>query len=280
MMHLSWARCAFTALLCAVLLVSCGPKQQSQQAQASSNAPAAPNPNVPTAAEQQFVFSNAQFTAPILLHVPPDDFPSSQVLARENGSTVEWWAFNGSNIGCVQQGYATTIGFPPLPAVDGYNFDGHTLENVLEGAGVRAIQSYSLTLNPTPWGSIERSFSCTITTGSMAPFAQGQDLHGALTIPLAQRVCSRWTFVNHYQNAVPGQGNAQVFAGTFAYTMKPLVDGARFSGDGTASIKMYLNPDNGQWTVLSFEQHDPQLSFTGFAGVEQAAPVQTSCAGP
>jgi hypothetical protein len=239
-----------------------------------------PNPNVPTAAEQQAIFSSAQFTAPVFLRIPADDFRSSQILASENGSTVEWWTFVRSKIGCVQQGAGASSPIPLKPSVDGYNIDGTQLESVLERAGVRAVQSYSLTLDPTPWGTAPYSFSCTVNTGNMAPFAQGQDMHGALAISIVQRVCSRWTFVNHYQTAVPGQGNAQVFAGTFAYSMKPLVDGAQFTGDGTASVKMYLNPDNGQWTIASFELHDPPLSISNLSGVEQAAPTQTDCGGP
>ncbi|MEI9933204.1 MAG: hypothetical protein WDM89_22400 [Rhizomicrobium sp.] len=96
-------------LLCAVLVSSCGPHKS-----ASGNASSTPDPNLPTEAEQQIVFSAAQFAAPILMHIPPDDFPSSQVLAAENNHTVEWWTFIRSNVGCVQQGYAATIGFLPM----------------------------------------------------------------------------------------------------------------------------------------------------------------------
>jgi hypothetical protein len=270
---LSIRRAAGVALLCAVLLSSCGQRHSGNSGGNGSQ----PDPNAPTAAEQSVVFSNAQFIAPVKMHIPADDFASAQVLAAENNGTVDWSTFLGSQVGCVQQGYATVIGFRPMPSVDGYALDGHQLEDVLEQAHFRSVQSYSLTLNGTPWGSIARTFACTVNTGSTTLFAPFQAPHGELDVLVGERGCKHWTYVNHYQSPVPGQGNAQVFAGTFAYAMLGLVDGAQFSGDGTASVKMYLNPDNGQWTVLSFELHDPPLSFNGFSGVEQAAPRRTSC---
>ena len=265
-------------ILSAAAVSSCG----RSHAPSTKGGSEAPNPNVPTTAEQQVVFVSAQFNTEIAIHIPPDEFASSQVLATamQSGGTVEWWTFIRSNVGCVQQGYAVNLTTRMTPTVDGYNLDGNQLETTLEQAGVRTIQNYSLTLNPTPWGSISRSFSCVVNTGSMASLAQGQDLHGALVIPVGQRICSRWTYVNHYESPILGRGNAKVFAGTFSYTMKPLADGVQFSGDGTASVKMYLNPDNGQWTVMDFELHDPQLSVTGFSGVEQASSAQSSCPGP
>jgi hypothetical protein len=268
----SAVRAIGAALLCALALSSCE-RHQSGNASSSSE----PDPNLPTVAEQTVVFSYPQFTAPIKMHIPADDFASAQTLAAENGGTVDWSTYLGSNIGCVQQGYATVIGFRPMPSVDGYNIDGHQLEDVLEQSRFRSVQSYSLTLNPTPWGSIARSFACTVNTGNTTLFAPFQAPHGELAVLVGERGCKHWTFVNHYQTAVPGQGNAKVFAGTFVYAVKGLVDGAQFSGDGTASVKLYLNPDNGQWTVTNFELHDPPLSFNGFSGVEQGVSPQTSC---
>lgn len=263
-------------LFLAVAVSACG-RSQSNGANSSSSNTA--NPNAPTPAEQQVIFSYAQFASQIAMHIPADEFASSQIIAAQQGPW-EWWTFIRSNVGCAQEGYAVTLTSHAVPTVDGYSFDGNQLESTLEQAGLRVVQSYTTTLNPTPWGSISRTFNCLINTGKMAPFAQGQNLHGDLTIPLGQRVCSRWTFVNHYQSPTPGQGNVQVFAGTFAYSMKSLVVGAVFSGEGTASVKMYLNPDNGQWTVTNFELHDPQLSFSGFSDVVQPDPAQTTCIGP
>jgi hypothetical protein len=59
--------------------------------------------------------------------------------------------------------------------------------------------------------------------------------------------------------------------------MNSLVKGAVFSGEGTASVKMQLNPDNGQWTITDFRQHDPSLSFSGFSDPMPAAAPQASC---
>lgn len=258
-------------LFIAAVLSACG--------RSHSGSGGAANPGEPTTAEQQLIFSYAQFATPVMMHIPPDDFASSQVVAAQQGPW-EWWTFIRSNISCVQQGYAVDLTSHPVPTVDGYPLDGNQLEVTLEQADVRAVQSYTITLNPTPWGSIPRTFQCLINTDKMAPFAPGQDLHGELNIAIGQRVCSRWTFANRYQTATSGQGNVQVFAGTFAYKMNPLVNGAVFTGEGTASVKMQLNPDNGQWTITDFEQHDPSLSFSGFSNPVPAQVPGTWCPAP
>jgi hypothetical protein len=275
-------RFAVIAALVVLVVAGCGRSPNgggSYSNPTSSNAPATVDPNVPTAAEQHLAFSNSQFTNLVMLHIPADDFASTQMLAQQTGQ-VEWWTFVRSNIGCAQSGYAANLTSHPLPTIDGYGLDGNAVESTLEQAGVRAVQSYTLTLDPTPWGSINRSFACLINTGTMAQFVPGQNLHGDLAIPIGQRVCTRWTYANHYQTPVPGQGTVQVFAGTFTYTMKPLVTGVQFPGTGTASVKLSLNPDNGQWTVVDFQLRDPPISFGGFSGVEPASPTQTTCAGP
>jgi hypothetical protein len=51
-----------------------------------------------------------------------------------------------------------------------------------------------------------------------------------------------------------------VFAGTFSYRVDPLVPIVSFSGEGTGTVKMFLNFDNGQWTIDSWEEHDPAIA--------------------
>lgn len=240
---------------------------------------AATTDSAPPAVLQQLVFSYPQFTRLIFLHIPPDDFASAQTLAAQNGP-LEWWTYLKSQVGCIQSGYATTAGFSAVPTVDRYNLNGNQLANNLEQSGLRTIQSYTLNLNPTPWGSIQRSFACKVNTAKMATLAQGQNFHGELAIPIGQRMCQRWTYVNQYQTATPGQGPVKVFAGTFSYAMKPLVDGVQYPGQGTASVKMVLNPDTGQWTLLDFQLQDPPISISNLLSPQDRLPAQDSCPGP
>jgi hypothetical protein len=53
----------------------------------------------------------------------------------------------------------------------------------------------------------------------------------------------------------------KVFAGTFSYRIDPLVPIVSFSGEGTATVKMFLNPDDGQWTIDKWEEHDPSITI-------------------
>lgn len=233
----------------------------------------------PTTAQQQIAFQYPQFANVISMHILADDYLSTRKLLSASG-TVDWDTYIRSNIGCVQQGYATNQGQFSVPSVDGYNISNGSLEAGLEKGGLRTYQSFNLTLNPTPWGSITRSFQCLVNTDKMQALAAGQDIHGNLNIPVGQRICARWTFANSYQTATPGQGNVQVFSGTFAYTIKPLIQGVQFLGAGTATVKMYLSPDNGQWVMLSFTQHDPSVSFGALTSAVRPDPTPSACPGP
>ena len=59
---------------------------------------------------------------------------------------------------------------------------------------------------------------------------------------------------------IVGQGTltfADRNAGTFTYTIQPLVPGISFDPQGTGSVKMMLNPDNGQWRYLEPSANRP-----------------------
>ena len=87
------------------------------------------------------------------------------------------------------------------------------------------------------------------------------DFHNGVDLVAGRRELVGWTYANTYETDFPGKGKVKVFAGTFTYTIKPLMPDLSFKEDGKASIKMFLDPDTGQWTIISFDIGDPSLTL-------------------
>lgn len=210
--------------------------------------------------QRQLIFNDPRFASYINMHIPADAFLSAQFLAAQSGSTA-WDTLLRISITCGESGYASLPHRPPDPTVDEYSFGPGVLTQVLVNSGLRTSDNFTLTIVASPWGNIQRSYSCPINKDEIRKFAGDTDIHGPLTIPLGARVCRRWTYSNEYDAALPGKGNVHVFAGTFEFDMTPLVDGARFTGQGTAAVKMHQDPDNGSWVLDEFKVTDPSLSM-------------------
>lgn len=95
---------------------------------------------------------------------------------------------------------------------------------------------------------------CRIITAKILPYADNPNqagpgaYHGTgIRAPIIIRACTRWTYAKEYQIDMPGKGQVKVFAGTYNYRLITLVPWITTAGEGTASIKMYLDPDTGHW---------------------------------
>jgi hypothetical protein len=87
----------------------------------------------------------------------------------------------------------------------------------------------------------------------------------AATIVVGKRVLARWTYRNTYTTPFPGKGDVKVFAGTFTYKIDPINNSSlkvSFPTAGTWKIKMYLDPDNGKWTVIDSKDDSPTINLT------------------
>lgn len=128
-----------------------------------------------------------------------------------------------------------------------------------------AVQQYTINVLNSGGGLTPTTFFCPIVQEAVRQFLpadqQNVDIHHGIGFPLAYRMLMRFTYENEYDTQTPGMGNVKVYAATFSYALMTRLPGVSFSGPGTGSVKMYLNPDNGQWTTADYQQQDPTIAL-------------------
>ncbi len=214
--------------------------------------------------QRQLIFDDPRFASDIVLHIPADNYAASQLIAAQGGKIP--WELTVRMAGCPQSGSITMETHGPEPYIDGYPFPKGTLSGLLESSGLRITSNYTVLVLGSPWGDIQRTYSCAENQDGLRPYTNAADIHGALAIPVASRICSSWTYTNTYRTPMAGRGEVEVFAGTFTYTLASRVQGVSASGTGTAAVKMYRDPDNGGWVLLSYQLTDPSLTLGSFGG--------------
>jgi hypothetical protein len=125
----------------------------------------------------------------------------------------------------------------------------------------------------TPWGNIARGYRCIIYSDGTELQQKIGNIHAGGSAFIGARQQLKWTYKNTYETAIPGKGNVKVFAGRFDYQITPLFPGISFPGNGTGSVKAYLDPDNGRWTVTDREKHDPPIVFDATPSTAVQPPV-------
>lgn len=220
-------------------------------------------------ADETAALSNPEFTKPVVLHIDPDGFRGAQRLRALNGvSNFGPGDFN--EVGglndfppCVEQ--ARNAGNPGIGAnIDRYNFGQGIIARWMSNN--RFIEFDSYTVRYPKWGNSKApaTFVCPMLNPNVSkyfPPVQGGNLHNGLDIAIGRRVLTKWTHRNRYDTPLPGKGNVKVFAGTFTYRIDPLVPIVSFPGEGTATVKLFLNPDNGRWTIDNWQKQDPSISL-------------------
>jgi hypothetical protein len=251
--------CAFLPLL---VVASCG-KGSTGQNSAATGAPPAEGVSEDEAA----VWAAPQFTRPIMLHISADAYQESQQLAALNGNDPH------ETYGAA---YETSRFFPCATnsldaesiihaSIDGLDINQTALANALIRGNLYHFDTYTIqypnrTTNDYGTSNV---FSCVVRVDEardyLLPADRGQNIHGPVSLLFSRRLFSAWTYRNRYETQVPGRGSVKVFAGTMIYKMDVVIPIGSYNGDGTASVRVTLNPDTGKWEVESFELHDPEL---------------------
>jgi hypothetical protein len=256
-------RIAFCACLSLLALTACGKSDTGQ------NSPAGGRTASEGVAEDEAVALSApQFTAPILVRVNADAYQQSQQLEALNG--VDPRATNGA-------AYERTAFAPCGASIQDAAFTvqadmdgparGADLVNALTRSSLYRFSSYNIqypnrTSNDNGTYNI---FVCAVRADDardyFLPADRGRDIHGPVSLLFSRRLFLDWTYRNRYEAPVSGRGSLKVFAGTMSYKMDVVMPIGSYNGDGTASVRVTLNPDTGKWEVESYELHDPELTL-------------------
>lgn len=210
-------------------------------------------------ADETAALSYSDFTKPIVLHIDPDGFSQAQRLKASNG--FDKYSAHGFEPCDVQSNYRGPIVNAYIDGNKRFDFDWVVINRWLSN---NQFFAGSETYNIRFADGVMYDFVCTIISDNVGKYLspnQAMNVHNGLDIPIGRRVLTNWTFRNRYDTPVPGKGNVKVFAGTFTYRIDPIVPIVSFSGEGTATVKMYLNPDNGRWTVANWQQQDPRITL-------------------
>lgn len=249
----------FGLVVLCLALAGCGKKSHS-----GAQGPTLPEQPQLSQIQEQLIFNDPRFTNNIALHIPNEGFGSLQILASID--TITWDSAVRLRHSCTESGDHSQVRALG-PYFDEYELASDVIANDLVASGVQRVESVSLTIPDSPWGPLTRTYSCVVNNDTMQQYVPGQNIHAPLDIPVGYRVCKGWSYFNQYDTAVPGQGTVHVLAGTISFEMAPLAEGVAFGGDGTVSIKLHQNPDNGSWVIDTYEVHDPPLTFSGLRGV-------------
>ncbi|MDE2259313.1 MAG: hypothetical protein KGK17_03185 [Betaproteobacteria bacterium] len=219
------------------------------------------NQNIWAAEVESAILLTPDFTSAIVLVIGPDGASSASLLAAK-GASINWQDSVYANIKCEESGYAARPGAGGLNySISGYSVNGDTLFKWLTKYNYIKVADYAVILTNTPWGNIPRGYRCIINSDGTELQKKVGNVHAGGSVNIGTREFVKWTFKNNYQTPMAGKGNVKVFAGTFDYRIKPLLPGISFPSVGSASVKAYLDPDNGRWVMTSFEKHDPAITL-------------------
>ncbi len=247
-----------------VALASCGRGEQHNQQGAVAGNGAAQGDDVGPL--KDIATADAGFTQPIYLHLDQDNFAAARYIQSLKGGPVDYWATQG-NVHCPENGYGPA---PTISAhIDGYDTGAQQTLDWLRSNSIITFANYSVSYTNSPSGPLTRNYTCVVVGDAVTQYASGP-IHAGTTVALAHRASPSWTYANSYDADVPGKGRVKMFAGSYSYTMQPNVPWVSFSGSGTATMKMYLDPDNGKWTMLEAKYADPGIVLVNGAPV--AAP--------
>jgi hypothetical protein len=249
------------ACLSALLLLSaCGRSQGPQQSAAPASGTTAPV----THDDENAALASSQFAAPIMLVVPADAFPQVQQMAALGGADPKQTngaAYEKSDF------FPCTVGANPefIPFFEQIPAQASDVLQWMTAQGLFQVQSYTIQYPNAqmPEYGTANVFNCAVVQDSLGQFLTPGDrangVHGGVRVPAATRALTNWTYENRYETPMPGKGNVKVFAGRLIYVLQPILPGLGFTGQGSGSVKMIMNPDSGQWEVESFELHDQRL---------------------
>jgi len=237
---------------------------------------------------KEIALSNEKFSSPLVLHFDRDGYDENQILQQQNGvdpSHYEQLMAAGNSVrpvygshppyypGCYEQyeppGPPSNLDFLALDGrIGGYKFQSPNA--VLFWAlnhDVLAIYASKITYPNlgSNWEGNTKIWYCPVVNDKFAGgrFLPGnpQEPHHGTDLIVGNRTGVHWTFSNVYDADIPTKGKVKVFSGSFTYTINSTATDISFGSDGSASIKMFLDPDNGKWTIVDFPMHEPSITL-------------------
>ena len=252
---------AFVACIALGSLPGCGRSQQHGKANTDSQSGGVATTAV-SSPEESLVLSNIAFLSEIVMSLNSDANESSIQLQsmggvdnrQTYGAAYDQTDFPGCSADPHKLGY---LNLTP-------NLDNDSVVAWLEHEGFLNLVTVTISYPHAqfPGYGTANTFYCPVLTASLHEFVPGGDrvdIHHTVRFPFARRVFDRWTYENRYQAQTAAQGAVKVFAGTFSYHFESKLPGVSFSGPGAGTVKLFLNPDNGQWTIADYNLHDPTI---------------------
>lgn len=223
--------------------------------------------SVPTQSneDEAAALTPSKFTDPVTLSLnidANDVIPTISALKgvdnrSTNGAVYEKSDFSGCQVDSSQISVALSI--------SGYNLSPQSITAWMIRQGFLTVMTYPITYPNARYPGLgnANTFLCPVINDTLRehfPSGIGMvDIHHGIKFRFAHRVFDRWTYENRYDTTVPGKGTVKVFAGTFAYRMESNFPGVSFEGMGSVTVKLYKDPDNGQWTIASYEMREPDI---------------------
>lgn len=223
-----------------VVLAGCGPSDAELSSQAA----------------EQALQSVRRFSEPVVLKVPADAAATIAALTAQ-GAVMDFSVARRIN-GCNERGYATKGGsLTDLLQRHGYSISGYQVNPSVFKQWMTAhnyvqFVTFNKTIVNSPWGNIPREYVCLSNGAALAPHLG--NVHSGGKVVLGQRQFAGWTYQQSYKTPYPGKGDVKVFAGTLSFRIEPSLPTVSFSGEGSATIKVHLDPDRGSWVVDEYQQ--------------------------
>jgi hypothetical protein len=272
--HKTLASCTTVSMLAAALaLTACDSKHTGASGSAGSQQASAGTTAPQDTSDEDFALNQPSFKAPVVLHFAPDNNDIAQQLANMHGVSTK--ATNGAVyeqnafLPCPANQSQPESFLVTIEGITGTQVDSQTFTNWLRNHDFIENVSYPITFTNTtfnpPMGGNVVTYTCTDVADAirqyLAPDQRTVDTHHGLFVTFAQRAFSAWTFRNRYTAQTGDRGNVPIFAGTFSYTMQSTLPGVGFQGQGTGTVKLMHDPDNGQWSVVSYSLNDPEMAL-------------------
>jgi hypothetical protein len=220
--------------------------------------------------DEKAALANPAFTNPILMQLPTDTYAASLRVAAMNGvdnRPTNGAAYNSSDFLPCHVPDPITPGVGLNVSIGTYPFERDAVVNWLAGKGLVLVNRYTIrypNATSAQYGT-ENTFICPVVSDAMLQYvpeeARAGGVHNGLAIPILWRKFQAWTYQNRYETDVPGSGKVKMFAGTFTYTFESAIPNGVVAGEGTGSVKVMLNPDNGQWQVTEYQNQDPSITL-------------------
>ena len=207
------------------------------------------------AEDEDAALSTRDFVAPVMLRIDRDGFAQAQRLKAMNGVSNFAFGLELNPVGGPNDFSPCSDDRRPgiRAQVPGFSVDASqwVTNNFV------ALETYHIRY---PRTGRDSSWVCPVLSETIRPHLPGvSDHHSGVEASIGRRVLTKWTYRNRYETPLAGKGNVKVFAGSFTYKIESTTRLAAFPGEGTATVKLFRDPDNGRWTRMDWNMKDPTI---------------------